>query len=53
MEDLRSLEQDFLALNVIRVGNAAVNGTDRGTLLLVEMSHAFRALFGDDIVEIV
>src|SRR5262245_38715207 len=52
MQDLGLGEELCLGFDVLRVGHATVNGADRGTLLLVEETHALRALLGHDVVHV-
>src|SRR5262245_6954946 len=52
MDDARLGDQLLLALRIVRVGHAAVDGAHGGALLLIEEADAFRALAGDDEIHI-
>src|SRR5437867_3519310 len=52
MDDARLGEELLLALGIIRIRDAAVDGTHGGALLLVEKADALRALLRDDVINV-
>src|SRR5262249_16905 len=52
MDGARLREQLLLGLGVVRIRHAAVHGTHRGALLLIEKAHALRALLRDDVINV-
>jgi hypothetical protein len=48
-----TLSENFFGLYVIWVRYAAIDRTDGRALFLVEVSNAFRAFLGDDVIEII
>ena len=53
MEDLRLGEESIFRLDAVRIRHAAVDRAYRGALLLIKMTDAFRALFGDTLIGVV
>src|SRR5260370_15821175 len=52
MQHSRARDQNFLGLGDCGIWDAAIDGTDRRALLLIEEAHALGALVGDDIVDV-
>jgi hypothetical protein len=53
MQHLGALEQDGFRLEVIRIRDTAVDGTDGGAGFVIVKTDAFRAFLRDDVEDIV
>src|SRR5215469_2754913 len=52
MQDAGALEQHLFGFGIIGIGDTAIDGADRGALLLVEEADALGALDGRDVIDV-